>query len=562
MNLSQEQAVRLGFWAALLLSIFAWAPATYPGYWQAHQGFVPIFNADQSSPIAMIATLPDLWRGMGNGAFLPAQPFIVLGLTPTVAVRIVFGLAFVLGGMGMYIWLRTRLGDRPAGLAALVFMFWPPLLATVYVRGSLADALLMGIVPLALAGLATYVETRAPSAAGVAVLSLLWIWRTQAGLAVVITLLLLAYVIFVERSRLAALVVGVSSAAGLVSLVPLWDITSPPTVDFAQAYVSIYDLLAGSWPNVALVGSHAPHTPGAIPVTLGAAALILGLTTLWFWRSSRLGWRTNILARMLAFAYVTIVLGFLLALPQSAWFWQLTGAQRLVSYPWQMLLLSGPFVGLVAGSLPALQPVLVQTRFWSVLAVIVILSSYPYLQPDFTRIPAPDRPVAVIGPANEIVILDADLDENRAAGEAVLDVTWQVLRTPDFDYNVFFQAQMPENGDFRSVAQLDTQPLDGERPATTWQPGEIFTATYRLDLSSWLATQNAAQAPEPESEQASGSSADDPTPDDSATDTTSSATPPSQLPPLRFDFGYYDWRDGSRLPVDRGIDNKLMFYGP
>ena len=31
--------------------------------------------------------------------------------------------------------------------------------------------------------------------------------------------------------------------------------------------------------------------------------------------------------------------------------------------------------------------------------------------------------------------------------------------------------------------------------------------------------------------------------------------------PLRYYFGYYDWRDGVRLPVDGGIDDKLVFYG-
>ena len=30
---------------------------------------------------------------------------------------------------------------------------------------------------------------------------------------------------------------------------------------------------------------------------------------------------------------------------------------------------------------------------------------------------------------------------------------------------------------------------------------------------------------------------------------------------IRYYFGYYDWRDGTRLPVDGGIDDKLVFYG-
>ncbi|MBK8800093.1 MAG: hypothetical protein IPM07_29010 [Anaerolineales bacterium] len=70
------------------------------------------------------------------------------------------------------------------------------------------------------------------------------------------------------------------------------------------------------------------------------------------------------------------------------------------------------------------------------------------------------------------------------------------------------------------VAQLDAQPLGDARPATSWQPGEVLTNTYVLDLS---------------------------------------AAPPET--PLTYYFGYYDWRDGSRLPVDGGRDDKLVLHG-
>lgn len=555
MNLSQEQVARLGFWSVLILSVFAWAPTTYPGYWQAEEGFVPIFNATRAGAIAGIGTLPDLWRGMGNGTFLPAQPFIVLGLSATVAVRIVFGLSFLFGGMGMYIWLHNRLGDRAAGLAALVLMFWPPLLATVYVRGSLADALVVGIVPLALAGLATYVDTRAPSAAGVAVLSLLWIWRTQAGLAVFVTLLLLGYVLFVERSRLSALVVGVSGAAGLVSLVPLWEMRSPTPIDFSASFVSLYTLLSGGLID-AFDRTLLAESGANIPITLGPAFLIFGLAALWFWRSSRLGWQTNILARMLAFAWATIVVTLLLALPISSGLWQLTGAHHLFTYPWQLLLVAGPFFALAAGSLPILQPGLLQTRFWSVLVALTILGSYPYLQADFTQVSAPERPIALFGSVNEIVILDAELREDVDAQEAVLAITWQVLHTPDFDYNVFFQALVPENDGFQTVAQLDTEPLRGEQPPTTWQPGEIYTNTYRLDLTPWFESDQAAAQVENEEPADEAVTVVGPANDTQPVD----GEVPGVLP-LRYDFGYYDWRDGTRLPIDGGIDDKLMFYG-
>jgi hypothetical protein len=270
-------------------------------------------------------------------------------------------------------------------------------------------------------------------------------------------------------------------------------------------------------------------------VTLGPAVLVLATAALWFWHSSRVGWRTTAMARLLAFGAASALLALLLALPISAWFWQLTGATRLVTYPWQILLVAAPFFALLGGCLPALQPVLAQTRFWTVLATLVVVGSYPYLQADFTQVTPPERPVAIFGTANEIVILEAQVIEDPEAQAANLSLTWQVLRTPDFDYNVFFQALVPQENTFRTVAQLDSQPLQGLQPATTWQPGQIYTDTYRLDL--------------------------DVTDLDVTAHADAGADEASALPPLRFDFGYYDWRDGSRLPIDGGIDDKLMFYG-
>ena len=123
---------RAGLGALLILSIFAWAPALYPGYWQGLEGFVPVFNAAAPGPVAAVATLPDLWRGAGSAAFLVAQPLIDLGMAATTAVRIGFIFCFLAGGLGIYAWLQPRLGDAGAGLAGLVYVLSPLFLSTVY----------------------------------------------------------------------------------------------------------------------------------------------------------------------------------------------------------------------------------------------------------------------------------------------------------------------------------------------------------------------------------------------------------------------------------------------
>ena len=119
-----------------------------------------------------------------------------------------------------------------------------------------------------------------------------------------------------------------------------------------------------------------------------------------------------------------------------------------------------------------------------------------------------------------------NLKEDKEAGEVLLDVTWQVLKPPGFDYNVFFQALVLNEDATQVVAQLDVQPMNGERPATTWRNGEIFNDTYRLELPDIAEVTNLERC---------------------------SAT--------LLSGAIYDWRDGARMPVDGGIDDKVIFYG-
>jgi len=516
-----EETGLAGLWVVLIATAFAWAPATFPGYWQALEGFAPVFNAPYAAPIADIAALPDVWRGSGSAAFLITRPLILLGVAPVMAVRSVFVLVFVLGSLGIYFWVRPRFGDRSAGLAGLLYALLPPLLATVYIRGSLADALVLGLWPLVLAGLGVYVQTRSPAAIGVAVIALLWIWRAQAGLAVFVTLLALAYVLWVERDRLALLTTGVTGLAGLLSQIPLWQIRADSPVDFHAHFVYLFQYFSGGW-------QAAPSIPGwqdGFPFQLGFAALAFSLVAFWLlW----LKYRENVdlppllVRRSLLFSGTVVVVLLFLTLSPSAFLWKISAADRLLTWPWQALLVGLPFLALIGGSLPALNDQLACRGYWAALLALVLMSSYPYLTADFTQYTPPAAPVAVYGERGEIVLLEAKIHESNAGGNDVtLEAVWQSLQPIDFDYNLFFQALRPtaNSGEYEVVAQLDQQPL-ADRPATTWQPGEILTSTYTLSLPIDPASAN-----------------------------------------LRYYFGYYNWQDGTRLPVNGGPDDKAVLFG-
>lgn len=508
----------VGFWVLLLLSLLAWAPATYPGYWEALEGFAPTFNVDQPGSLASVAMAPDLWRGSGRATFLLTRPLLLLGFDAVTAVRITFIIAFLLGGLGVYAWLRTHLGDRPASLAGLLYLLAPPLLATVYVRGSLSDTLIIGLLPVALTGLTIYSETKVISAAGITLVAIGWMWQTQAGLALCCSLLLLLYALLVERNGMAALVVLVSSAAALVTLVPLLNMTATTAVNFAEHFVAFFQFFRPGW-------QVAPSIAGwqdGYPFQLGLALILFGLTTLWLWWVQRPAQISPLVSRLFGFGWLIVVVALLLATAAGASFWQLSGAERLLTYPWQILLPALPFLTCVAALLPVIQPQLQQTPYWPVLLLLTVLSSYPYLTTKVTQVQPPPAPRAVLG-NYQIVVLSAELTEDRQQKKATLAVAWQPVAVLPSDYNLFFQALAGDEQALTVVAQLDTQPLGNERPATIWRPGEILTNTYQLDLSA--------------------------------------VAPPVQFGQLQYHFGYYDWRTGERLPVDGGIDDKLVFYG-
>lgn len=504
MKQDAREPVRIGFWAVLALGIFAWAPALYPGYWQGWEGFAPVFQSVTPTALASVATTPDLWRGAGSGAFLLAQPLLLLGATPTQAIQFTFILTFILGGAGVHVWLAERLGDRGAGLAGLAYTLLPMTLATIYVRGSVSDALILALTPLALAGLTSYSDRRSLVGAAVAVLSILWMWRIQAGLALTVTALLLLYALVVERGWLVALIVLAGGAAGLVSLIPLWAVTTATGTHFTSHFIT---------PNALLdAGAMIGKSTASAPYQIGVIVFAGGVFAVWgaMQRRQQL---PSIVRRLLWFSLGAAVVAVLLALEVSAPLWQASRADRLLTYPWQVWLVMAPLLVMPLGALPLVLDELEAPVYWTVLLALVVVASLPHLTPTYTQVNPPVRPVAIIGD-NQVIVLDAQVTVTDDV--ATLDVTWQLRQPLDFDYNIFFQALITD----AVVAQLDMQPLGEARPTTSWQPGEVLTARYTLDLS---------------------------------------AAPPSEK--LTYYFGFYDWRDGRRLPIDGGRDDKLVLHG-
>ncbi len=166
-----------------------------------------------------------------------------------------------------------------------------------------------------------------------------------------------------------------------------------------------------------------------------------------------------------------------------------------------------------AGYALRLFPALETPAIWAVLLIMPILAAGPALSPNFVDVPIPEHPAAIFGD-HQILLIDVRLEGDLSPGHSVsVAAAWQALQPIDFDYNIFIHV-VDDAG--QTVAQFDGQPRGGDRPMTTWTPGEIITDAYTVAIP--------ADAP-----------------------TT-----------LRVQMGLYNWQSGQRLLLSDGSDSLTM----
>ena len=190
------------------------------------------------------------------------------------------------------------------------------------------------------------------------------------------------------------------------------------------------------------------------------------------------------------FALAVVLILAALSMTLAAFFWQgLPFLARTLTYPWQLLLLAGPWLAWLAGlggrALLDLWPEEARRR-WTVplfagLLTMTLLGAYGVLNPTTTSVPVPDAPVAIFGD-NQIALLSAEpVGAPTPGGQIKLLTRWQALRPLDQDYTVFFHAMGPDGNRW---GQQDTMPQDGKLPTSGWQPGQVIEDQYQLTLAA------------------------------------------------------------------------------
>ena len=492
-----------------LLTIFAFAPLTYPGFFQSHSGFLPIYNLyDLEIHFGDFNWAPtvgrgyDFFRGEGVLPYYVAELFRWLGASGAEAIRWSYGLSFVLSAWAMYGWAKRLWGGRVALVAAVVYTYLPYHLAVVYVRGALAEAWAFVGFPLVFLTLhnATKEEAEGNRYRQAATLALLCValFLTHVGLTLCLVLLAAAWVFVGQPGRALARKIGwplLALAAGLVFgflvLVPTvvkHGFSLVPPVDFYQHFVYPFQLFSAAWgygTSVAGWQDTMPLQLGLVPVGLAIVSVIL---------IARSDANHRLRRTLLFWQLVTLVL-VALTLSPTALLWRITGLSNLLSYPWQLLSLIGLTTSLLASSVVALDQRLAAFPLRAGLIALAVLASYGYLSPrffdfsvDFTPLAEHSHvydmepvglPVTILGD-NQIALLDYRIEGPLRHGATVrLNVLWQALKPLDEDYTVFVHAV---DGEGTIWGQRDTEPQEGEYPTTEWRLGEIVQDRYELQI--------------------------------------------------------------------------------
>lgn len=456
--------------AVLFLSIFAWSPLLTPAYFfDAHDAPHSIFFLVEFDQTVRDGYLwprwsPDFAFGYGYPlfniyaplAFYAAEVLHWLGFTFVEAVKAIYALATIGGGLAMYGFLARVLG-RPAGvLGAVIYMLAPYHLLEVYVRSAYPEFVSLALFPLVLWTFTELVVRPGARRLALAALSYGLLALTHHASFFTFTPFLIGYVAFLIVWRwkpmadsgarplraplltLAAGLLGLALAA--VYLIPMalevryvkmaqWTAFS---YDYRQHFVYFGQLLSPMWGY----GYSGPGLADGMSFQLGAAALVMVTFGGWLAvanlmttpaRAER-GDAGGLPAGWILFFLAVLAVAVWLMSPAAEFVWQVLPIASLVQFPWRLLGIATLAMAIVAaaaarvgsrqlrhaGATPdLLMPAAARLSLMGprlsggehpavpaevyVLCLAVVLGSFAYTQPQYTSVePWRESPLAVI----------------------------------------------------------------------------------------------------------------------------------------------------------------------
>ena len=373
-------------WLLLLFLIPAMLPLAAPGYFfRAHDGSHSVsylVEFDQAIRDGLIWPIwgPDYAVGFGYPVWLVYAPlayfvaefFHLLGFGLTVAVKLTWALGFLLGAAGMYRLARRWWGPAAGLIAALAYTYAPYHLVQIYVRGALAEFLVLAWFPWVLLAFVELWDDPRPRRVAWAGLALGALMLTHSQAPVMYVPFLAGFVLFkaltfhppvtshTVKARLRPLLwSGVAFALGgllaAIFMVPLLlerrfiaDLSwLHDTYYYGRHFVFPSQFLSAFWGFGYSVEGAADGMSFQLGVmqVLGAAVGALAV----FSRSSRGGRRLPHRLDALFLAVLSAATIFLMT-PAARLIWDALPLVNLMQFPWRLLALTTVTLALLAGA--------------------------------------------------------------------------------------------------------------------------------------------------------------------------------------------------------------------
>jgi hypothetical protein len=418
----------------------------------------------------------------------------------------VLGLGWLLGGAGMFLWLKSWLGHHGALVAALAYTYLPHQIATVYVRGAWGESLFLGLLPWAMLAVTFLVTSPRLLILPVAVSFWFMLGLSHLGLAIwaFIFVVLLLLIVHPRQSLLPILAALLGTGAAVTLYRFLSPVVVAPPISFTDHFLYPFQLFSAYW-------GFGPSRPGwndGLSLQLGVAAVGLAIVAVFLWQHPASNSSIRRTDRRVLFFSGAVVIGVLLQLSPAAFVWNIPmppaySLAGTLTYPWQLLGLTGLALAVLAGVVLWLDPRLAHWPLFGAIIILIILSSYSYLAPQFVQVDqfVAEGPQAQLGDT-QLALLDhhfqvsisgntAGLERGETAiplavhgplqanQKLLLNVVWQPLHPFKENLKVFVHLVDPHGN---VLAQYDGYPRSGDYPTSQWIPGELIEDSYPLQL--------------------------------------------------------------------------------
>jgi hypothetical protein len=463
----------------MALTVFAIAPLFQPGFfWGAHDArhsvyFLYEFDRSIRDGIFYPRWSPDIAFGYGYPlfniysplAFYLAEPFHLLGLDLTTAIKLVFALAFMLSGLTMYLFVRRIMGRTAGLIAGLLYVYVPYHILDVYVRGAFAESVALVFFPLVLWCFYETVESPRPVALVGAALSYAGLVFSHNGLLLLFSPFLGIYLVFLvlakswqdagqatssrgERGILLGKSIARNASMPVAALLLAFGLSAvfwlPMAVEFKYVrldqwlggyydyrddFVYFFQFFSPFWGY----GLSRPGPYDRLPFQIGAVPLVLSVLSI----AAVTRLKNQVGRRMVFFFQGALVVIAFLMLAASMAFWELLPIVIFAQFPWRLLALVMPCVAFLGGSVMAAsddndkRSVAVAAL---ALIVLVIFGSYSYLSPQ------------IIEPAEGPVSLTGMMRFMESSDQMTGSVAWthEVPRWSSFAEHVMIAGEAPD----------------------------------------------------------------------------------------------------------------------